>query len=74
MGFLDKAKDLAKTQTDKVAGLVDKAGDVIDEKTGGKFTSKIEQAEEKVTEIVEEKLEEGLEAGEEAAAEETTED
>ena len=45
MGFLDKAKDAAADAVDKhgdkIAGAVDKAALVIDDKTGGKHTDKL---------------------------------
>ncbi len=63
MGFLDKAKgmlggakdkvdDLADTHGDKMKDGVAKAGDVIDDKTGGKFADKVEMAEEKATDAI----------------------
>ena len=46
MGFmddaLDKAKDLAGDNADKLEGAVDKAADLADEKTGGKFSDQID--------------------------------
>jgi len=46
MGFmddaLDKAKDLAGDNADKLEGVVDKAADLADEKTGGKFSDQID--------------------------------
>ncbi len=49
----DKATDAVQDNSDKVAAGVEKAGDVIDDKTGGKFTDKIDMAEEKVKGVVE---------------------
>ena len=37
MGLLDKIKDLIGGNADKVKQGVDKAADMVDEKTGGKF-------------------------------------
>jgi hypothetical protein len=52
MGFLDKLKGMTTKAVDqhgdKIAEGVSKAGDVIDEKTGGKYTDKIKQGEQKV--------------------------
>ena len=52
MGFLDDAKakltDAVDSQGDKIASGVDKAAEVIDDKTGGKYSDKIEQGTEKV--------------------------
>lgn len=46
MGFLDDAKnkigDLVDQHGDKVSDGLDKAAGVVDDKTGGKFTDKIE--------------------------------
>lgn len=45
MGFLDKAKDLAEQHADKVEAAVDKAGDLVDDKTDGKYADKVDQAQ-----------------------------
>lgn len=56
MGFLDKAKAAAKKAVDehgdKVSDATDKAGRLIDEKTGGKHTDKIETGKRKVQEAL----------------------
>ena len=52
MGMLDKAKDLAKGNADKVKEGLDKAGDMVDEKTGGKFGDKIDQAKDMVADKI----------------------
>lgn len=44
MGLFDKAKDLAQDNADKLDGVIDKAADAVDEKTGGKYSDKIDQA------------------------------
>ncbi|PID96033.1 MAG: hypothetical protein CSA84_06655 [Actinomycetales bacterium] len=49
----DKATDAVQDNSDKIAAGVEKAADVIDDKTGGKFTDKIDMAEEKVKGVVE---------------------
>lgn len=59
MGLLDKAKDMLKGNTDKVKEGIDKAGDMIDEKTGGKFSEHIETAEEKAGELLDDVEESG---------------
>ncbi|AKK02079.1 antitoxin [Corynebacterium epidermidicanis] len=46
MGLLDKAKELAEQNPDKVDQIIEKVGDVIDEKTGGKFSDQVDQAQE----------------------------
>ncbi len=52
MGLLDKIKSLISGNADKVKDGVDKAGDMVDEKTGGKYTDKIEAAEEKIADVI----------------------
>ena len=44
----EKAGELAHENRDKVEDLVEKAGSVIDDKTGGKYTDKIAKAKEQV--------------------------
>ena len=68
MGLLDKLKGLLSGNADKVKDGIDKAGDVIDEKTGGKFGDKIEMAEEKVGDMLDnvDEAGDGDEASEEA--------
>ncbi|MBN3510377.1 antitoxin [Mycolicibacterium nivoides] len=46
MGFLDKAKDLLSQNADKVEQAIEKAGDVIDEKTQGKYSGAVDKAQE----------------------------
>ena len=45
MGIFDKAKDLAGEHSDKVEQGIDKAGDIADQKTDGKYSDKIDKAE-----------------------------
>lgn len=49
MGIFDKAKEFAKGNPDKVSQGLDKAGDVINQKTGGKYEDKINTAKDKVS-------------------------
>ena len=46
MGFLDKIKDLASKNADKVETAIDKAGDVVDQKTQGKYTSQVDKVQD----------------------------
>lgn len=46
MGFLDKAKDLLSQNADKVEMAIDKAGDLVDEKTQGKYSDTIHKVQE----------------------------
>ncbi|MFD6393275.1 antitoxin [Nocardia sp. NPDC055029] len=41
-----KAMDLAAQHADKVDGVIEKAGDVVDAKTGGKFSGQVDSAQE----------------------------
>lgn len=47
MGFLDKAKDFAGKNPDKVDSAVNKAGDMFDEKTGGKHAQHTDKVQDK---------------------------
>ena len=51
--FVDKAKDLASEHEDKVDEGIDKAADLADEKTEGKYSDQIDQGAEKAKEYVE---------------------
>ena len=44
--FLEKAKDLAAEHGDKVTDAVDKATDVIDDKTGHKATDPLQKVDD----------------------------
>ena len=44
MGFLDKVKDLAAQNADKVEAAIEKVGDIVDEKTEGKFSGVVDKA------------------------------
>ena len=46
MGIFDKAKDLANEHNDKVDQGIEKAAELIDEKTGGQHTEQIQQGAE----------------------------
>ncbi|MFC4377286.1 antitoxin [Nocardia halotolerans] len=41
-----KAMDLASQHADKVDNVIDKAGDVVDAKTGDKFAGQVDSAQE----------------------------
>ena len=53
MGFLDKIKDTVSGNADKAEGAIDKAADVIDDKTGHQHTDQIEGAADKAKDFVE---------------------
>ena len=46
MSFLDKAKETISENVDKVEAAIDKAGDLIDEKTGGKFSEAVDKVQD----------------------------
>lgn len=46
MGFLDKIKDLAAKNADKVDSAIEKVGDVVDQKTGNKYKGAVDKAQE----------------------------
>ena len=46
MGIFDKAKDAMSGQQGKVDAGVEKAGDMVDEKTGDKYTEHVDQGQE----------------------------
>ena len=52
MSIMDKAKGLIGKNKDKAKDGVDKAADVIDDKTGGKHTDKIEGGAEKAKDLI----------------------
>ena len=52
MGFMDKVKGALQGRSDEAAKAFDKAADVIDDKTKGKHTDKIDKAVGKAKEVV----------------------
>ena len=46
MGFLDKAKDLLAKNSDKVDSAIDKAGDLVDKRTQGKYASHVNKVQD----------------------------
>jgi hypothetical protein len=46
MGFLDKVKDLASKNADKVDMAIEKVGDVVDQKTGDKYKDTVDKVQE----------------------------
>ena len=56
MGFLDKglakAKEFAGKNPDKVDSVIDKAGDMFDEKTGGKHAQHTDKVQEKANKFL----------------------
>lgn len=56
MGFLDDAKDkvgdLVDSQGEKIGQGLDKAADLIDDKTGGKYADKIDAGVDKAKDVL----------------------
>lgn len=46
MGFLDKAKQLLSQNADKVEQGIDKAGDIVDSKTSGKYKDAVDKVQD----------------------------
>ncbi len=44
MSFLDKAKEFADKHDEQVDKLLEKAGEQLDDRTGGKYTAHIDKA------------------------------
>jgi len=57
MGLLDKIKGMLGGNADKVKQGVEKAGDMVDEKTGGKFGDKVDMAQEKIGDVIDKEAE-----------------
>jgi hypothetical protein len=47
-GIVDKGKQFAAENPDKVNSAIDKVGDVADSKTGGKFAGQVDSAQSAV--------------------------
>ncbi|SNS43082.1 antitoxin [Rhodococcoides kyotonense] len=45
-GLVDKGKKAAAENSDKIEDAVDKAGDFIDNKTGGKYADKVDKVQD----------------------------
>ncbi len=52
MSILDKVKGLLGQHSDKAEHGVDKAGEVINDKTGGKYSDKVESAQDKAKDVL----------------------
>jgi hypothetical protein len=56
MGFLDDAKaklaEAVDSHGEKIAAGIDKAGDLVDEKTGGKYSEHIESGKDKAADAL----------------------
>ncbi|MEU3472858.1 antitoxin [Rhodococcus sp. 06-462-5] len=54
-GMVDKGKDLAAENSDKIDDVVEKAGDFIDNKTGGKYADKVDKVQDAVKKAIPDK-------------------
>jgi MT0933-like antitoxin protein len=45
VGLMDKVRGMFGQHADKVDQGIDKAGDVVDDKTGGKYTGQVDKAQ-----------------------------
>jgi MT0933-like antitoxin protein len=52
MGLMDTIKKAFRGKSDEVSGGIDKAADVVDDKTGGKHTDTIDGVAEKAKDVV----------------------
>jgi hypothetical protein len=55
MSVLDKVKDLLSKNKDKVDRAIDKAGDIADQKTQGKYSDKVDKVQEAAKKAVQDK-------------------
>lgn len=46
MGIFDKAKEALGDHPDQVGAGIDKAGDFVDDKTGGKYADRVDQGQD----------------------------
>ncbi len=46
MGIFDKAKDALSGHSEQVAAAIDKAGDLVDEKTEGKYAEQVDKGQD----------------------------
>lgn len=52
MGIMDKLKNMMGGHPDKAQQGVERAGDAIDQKTGGKHAGQVDQAQQKAQEYI----------------------
>lgn len=52
MSIVDKVKQMLGQNTDKARQGVERAGDKIDERTGGKYSDKVDKAQQKAGEYI----------------------
>jgi hypothetical protein len=52
MGFMDKVKGMLGGHTDQAKGAVEKGGDIVDQKTGGKYEKQVDTGQAKADEFI----------------------
>lgn len=62
MGIFDKAKALVSKNKDQVKSGVDKATDVVDDKTGGKHTDHLDKVDDTANKFIDDTAAEGGDA------------
>jgi hypothetical protein len=59
MGLLDKIKGMLGQHEDQAKGAVEKTGDAVDDKTGGKYSSQVDTAQAKADEFIDKTNDQG---------------
>jgi hypothetical protein len=59
MGFLDAAKDALSQNAEKVGSVIDKAGDIVDDKTGGRYADTVDAVQDAAKKTLNEGVENG---------------
>jgi uncharacterized protein YjbJ (UPF0337 family) len=54
MGFMDKVKGLLSQNAGTIDAAIDKAGDIVDEKTQGKYKDTVDKAQDAAKKAVDE--------------------
>ena len=52
MGLMDKIKSMLGQHSDEAKGAVEKAGDAVDDKTSGKYSSQVDTAQDKAEDLI----------------------
>ncbi|MFC4906500.1 antitoxin [Actinomadura gamaensis] len=53
MSILDKVKQMLGQNADAAKGAVDKAGDMLDDRTGGKYADKVDKVQDRAKQYIE---------------------
>ncbi|KAB2388575.1 MULTISPECIES: antitoxin [Actinomadura] len=59
MSFVDKVKEMLGQHSDQAKKGVDKAGDMFDQKTGGKYADKVDKVQDKGNDYIDRSSEGG---------------